>query len=96
MADSAVPRFENARTRELEAQLALTRQELALTVDELAEKVDPRVQARRAADQGRKLVSDLTDPDASDDERKRAYIAVAVAAGVVLLVVTGVVRAFRR
>jgi len=83
--------FANDRTRALEAELAATRAALADTVDELTDRLNPRVQATRVVADGKRMVSNLTDPDASDDERKRVVVGVAAAA--VALVVAGVVRA---
>ena len=56
----------------LEAELAVTRAELASTVDELVARLDPRAQAGRAVDSGRRLWSDATSGDASPEARKKA------------------------
>jgi hypothetical protein len=85
--------FASDRTRALEAELAATRAALAGTVDELTDRLNPRTQATRVVADGKRMVANLTDPDASDDDRKRAMVAVGVAAAAVALIVAGVVRA---
>lgn len=78
----------------LEAELAATRAELAATVDELSTRLDPRTQASEAVENGRRLVRDAVgnDPAADPAARKRARIVLGAAAGVVGLVVTGIIR----
>ncbi len=64
--------FTTPEMEALEAQLAVTRAQLASTVDELAARLDPRAQAVRAAESGRRLWSDATTGDADPEARKKA------------------------
>lgn len=88
-------RFTTPRIAALEAEVALSRQQLAATVDALSTRVDPRVQAQRAVDGGRRLVRDAKDPAALPEERARARTVLAVAGGVAALVAVGLVRRLR-
>ncbi|MBO0899367.1 DUF3618 domain-containing protein [Cellulomonas sp. zg-ZUI222] len=76
----------------LTAEAALARAQLAETVDALVDRVDPRRQAERAKDRGRRLVFDATDPAALPEDRARARKVLVVAGVVVALVVVGIVR----
>lgn len=76
----------------LEAEVALAREQLAQTVDALVDQVDPRKQADRLAQKGRRLVFDATDPAALPEDRSRARTVLVVAGAVVALVVVGIVR----
>ena len=80
----------------LEAEVTLAREQLAATVDALADEVDPRRQAERLKERGRRLVFDATDDAALPEDRARARKVLAVAGGVVALVVVGVVRRLTR
>ena len=77
----------------LEAELAVTRAQLASTVDELVARLDPRAQAVRAVESGRRLVNDAVHGDAAPEARKKALAVlggvVAGVAAVVALVVAG-------
>ncbi|MCC2320757.1 DUF3618 domain-containing protein [Cellulomonas xiejunii] len=76
----------------LEADVTLAREQLAATVDALVEEVDPRRQAERLKEKGRRLVFDATDASALPEDRARARKVFAVAGAVVTLVVAGIVR----
>lgn len=80
----------------LEAEVVLTREQLASTVDALVDRVDPRRQADRAAERGRRLIFDATDPAAIPEDRARARKVLAVAGVVAALVVVAVVRKVTR
>lgn len=80
----------------LEAEVTLAREQLAATVDALADQVDPRRQAARLKERGRRLVFDATDRAALPEDRARARRVLAVAGVVVALVVVGVVRRVTR
>lgn len=80
----------------LEAEVTLAREQLAATVDALADQVDPRRQAARLKERGRRLVFDATDRAALPEDRARARKVLAVAGVVVALVVVGVVRRVTR
>lgn len=80
----------------LEAEVTLAREQLAATVDALAGEVDPRRQAERLKERGRRLVFDATDDAALPEDRARARKVLAVAGGVVALVVVGIVRRVTR
>ncbi|KQS98940.1 DUF3618 domain-containing protein [Cellulomonas sp. Leaf395] len=77
----------------LEAELAVTRAQLASTVDELVARLDPRAQAGRAVESGRRMWSDATSGDAPPEARKKALAvlggAVAGVAVVLALVIAG-------
>ncbi|WP_315094781.1 DUF3618 domain-containing protein [uncultured Cellulomonas sp.] len=85
--------FTTPQMQALEAELAVTRAQLASTVDELVARLDPRAQAVRAVESGRRLVSDAVSGDAAPDARKKALAvlggAVAGVAALVALVVAG-------
>lgn len=94
---SATPKLgASERMKALEAELQLTRGELAATVDELTDRLNPKTQAERAVAEGKRLVSDATDPSAAPEARKRARTVLAVAGGVGALLVTGLVRRMTR
>ena len=78
------------------AEAALARAELAGTLDALVDRVDPRRQAERAKEKGRRLVFDATDPAALPEDRARARKIAAAAGVVVALVVVGIVRRIAR
>lgn len=80
----------------LEAQVALAREQLVATVDALVDQVDPRRQADRLAQKGRRLVFDATDAAALPEDRARARKVLVVAGVVVALAVVGIVQAVRR
>lgn len=80
----------------LEAQVVLAREQLVATVDALVDQVDPRRQADRLAQKGRRLVFDATDAAALPEDRARARKVLAVAGVVVALAVVGIVQAVRR
>ena len=94
---SATPKSPTSdRMKALEAELLLTRGQLAATVDELADRLNPKTQAGRAVAEGKRLVSDATDPAAAPEARKRARVVLGVAGAVAALLVTGVVRRVAR
>lgn len=94
---SATPKpAASERMKALEAELQLTRGELAATVDELADRLNPKTQAERAVAEGKRLVSDATDPSVAPEARKRARVVLGVAGAVAALLVTGVVRRIAR
>ncbi|GIG40318.1 DUF3618 domain-containing protein [Cellulomonas phragmiteti] len=76
----------------LEAEVALAREQLAMTVDSLVDQVDPRRQADRLAQKGRRLVFDATDPASLPEDRTRARKVLVIAGAVAALVVVAVVR----
>lgn len=80
----------------LEAQVVLAREQLVATVDALVDQVDPRRQADRLAQKGRRLVFDATDAAALPEDRARARKVLVVAGVVVALAVVGIVQAVRR
>ncbi|WP_448630450.1 DUF3618 domain-containing protein [Cellulomonas soli] len=86
---SPVHPFSTPAMVELEAEVERTRAELLLTLGELQERLDPRVQAGRAADEGRKIVRDAFSNQASAADRRRALTvlgSVAAVVGVVVLI----------
>ena len=94
---SATPKLgASERMQALEAELQLTRGELAATVDELADRLNPKTQAGRAVAEGKRLVSDATDPSVPPEARKRARVVLGVTGAVAALLVTGVVRRIAR
>ena len=85
----------------IEAEIAATRAELRLTVDELTERLNPRNQAQEAveevkvavADLRRRVMGDVRPADAPEPTTK-GWVVLGAAAGLVLAVVTKVVRKF--
>lgn len=86
--------FANARTRELENELAATRAELAETVDALVERLDPRAVASRTAHRASTFVRSTMDGTAPPGSRGKLLAGVGAAAAVVAALVTA--RARRR
>ncbi|GAA3798860.1 DUF3618 domain-containing protein [Cellulomonas soli] len=84
---SASTPFSTPRMVEIEAELERARAELAATVDELTDRLDPRTQAARAAEQGRKVVRDAFGSGVPVADRRRALKAVAVVAAALGVVV---------
>ncbi|GEK20239.1 DUF3618 domain-containing protein [Cellulomonas xylanilytica] len=80
----------------LEAELAVTRAQLASTVDELAARLDPRAQAGRAVDSGRRMWQDATSGDASPEDRTKALKVLGGAVAGVAVVLALIVAASRR
>jgi Protein of unknown function (DUF3618) len=81
----------------IEADITVTRAQLAANVDELVARLDPRAQAGRAFEGGRKLWTDATTGEGGPDARKRALTVLgSVAAGAAALVALVVVVAARR
>jgi len=81
----------------IEADITATRAELAATVDELVARLDPRAQAGRLLEGGRRLWADATSGDGGPEARKRALTVLgSVAAGVAALVALVAVVAARR
>ncbi|MGN8244714.1 DUF3618 domain-containing protein [Cellulomonas soli] len=89
---SAGQPFSTPQMVELEAEIARTRAQLVATVEELQGRLDPRVQAGRAADKGRKIVQDAFSAQASHADRRRALTVLGSVAAVVGLVVLTAVR----
>ncbi|GIG28216.1 DUF3618 domain-containing protein [Cellulomonas marina] len=84
--------FATPRTVALEAELAATRRQLAETVDELTDRLDPKANATRAVESGRKLVQDAVGSDAPPQDRNRARMVLGGVVGALALVVTIAVR----
>lgn len=84
--------FSTPRMVELEAELERTRAELAATVDALTDQLDPRVQAARAAEKGRRVVQDAFGSSTSRADRARALKVLGAAAAVLGVVVLVTVR----
>ncbi|WP_426593237.1 DUF3618 domain-containing protein [Cellulomonas sp. McL0617] len=81
----------------IEADITATRAQLAATVDELAARLDPRAQAGRAMERGRRLWSDATTGEGGPEARTRALTVLgSVAAGVTAFVALVAVVAARR
>ena len=75
----------------LEDDVRVARSELAATVDELAGWFDPKTRMTAAADRGRQMLHDATDPAANPADRKRARIVLGVAAAGIAAAAAGVV-----
>jgi hypothetical protein len=84
------------KMRELEENVRASRDELAGTVEELVGWFDPKTRVTSAVGHGRKLMRDAVDPSSDPADRKRALIAVGVAAALAVAVVAGVVRRLGR
>jgi hypothetical protein len=74
----------------------VTRAQLASTVDELVSRLDPRAQAGRAVDSGRRVWSDATSRDASPEARKRALAVIGGAVAGVAAMLALVIAARRK
>ncbi len=83
--------FTTPRMHDLEQELAATRDELAATVDELVTRLDPRTQATRLVDEGKKMVNDATG-HADPQLQRQARVRLGVVTGAAALVLTGIVR----
>lgn len=84
------------RRSELEDARLAARADLTATVEELAAFFSPKTQTSRAMARGRRLVHDATSPSAVAEDRRRARVVLAVAAGVTAATVAGLVGRLRR
>lgn len=81
----------------IEGDITAARAELAASIDELVARLDPRAQAGRAVESGRRLWADATTGDSGPEARKRALTVLGgVAAGAAALLAIVVVMAVRR
>ena len=76
---------------QLELDVQAARAELAATVGEIAHWFHPKTRLTAAADRGRQILSDATDPAVEPGARTRARIVLGVAAGAVAAVVGGAI-----
>jgi hypothetical protein len=86
------PPFSTPRMVELEAEVVATRAQLASTVDELTDMLDPRVQAGRAVDSGKRLLHDAVSSDSDPKARTRARMVLGGAVAVVAVLVAARLR----
>ncbi|WP_051274954.1 DUF3618 domain-containing protein [Cellulomonas sp. URHD0024] len=89
--------FSTPKMVAIEADIKVARAELAESIDELVARLDPRAQAGRAIENGRRLWTDATTGDSGPEARTRALkVLGSVAAGVAALVALVAVVAARR
>lgn len=93
MADKASAKPATRSPKEIEADLAATRERLAGTVDELAFRAQPKEIAKRSVEDAKLAVNDLTHtPDGQLNEKK---LAVGLGAVSAVLLTLGILRRAR-